>query len=32
VGGGFWTPSTALGETLINRLQASAGMTFDIID
>jgi short subunit dehydrogenase-like uncharacterized protein len=32
VGGGFWTPSTALGQTLINRLQASAGMTFDIID
>jgi short subunit dehydrogenase-like uncharacterized protein len=32
VGGGFWTPSTALGNTLIDRLQASAGMTFDIID
>jgi short subunit dehydrogenase-like uncharacterized protein len=32
VGGGFWTPSTALGDNLVKRLQASAGMTFDIIE
>lgn len=30
VAGGFWTPATAMGSTLIKRLQANAGMTFEI--
>lgn len=30
VGGGFWTPASAMGGTLIKRLQANAGMTFEI--
>lgn len=29
--GGFWTPSTALGQRLIERLQAKAGLTFSIV-
>ena len=32
VGGGFWTPSTALGDRLVERLEAHAGMRFDVID
>lgn len=28
--GGFWTPASAMGQTLIQRLQASAGLTFTI--
>lgn len=28
--GGIWTPAPALGEALINRLQAKAGLTFEI--
>ena len=32
VGGGFWTPATALGEKLIRRLTAHAGLTFSILD
>jgi short subunit dehydrogenase-like uncharacterized protein len=28
VGGGFWTTASALGELLISRLQAKAGLTF----
>ena len=28
VKGGFWTPSTALGEKLLKRLEANAGLTF----
>lgn len=28
--GGFWTPATVLGDKLIKRLQAHAGLTFDI--
>ncbi len=31
VGGGIWTPASAMGEKLIKRLQAKAGMTFDLI-
>ncbi|MEZ5246286.1 MAG: saccharopine dehydrogenase NADP-binding domain-containing protein [Acidimicrobiales bacterium] len=31
VAGGFWTPSTALGDTLIEALQAHAGLTFDVL-
>ncbi|WP_297921890.1 saccharopine dehydrogenase NADP-binding domain-containing protein [uncultured Agitococcus sp.] len=29
--GGFWTPSTALGQRLIDRLEAKAGLTFSIV-
>jgi short subunit dehydrogenase-like uncharacterized protein len=29
-GGGFWTPSTALGEALLNRLTGKAGLTFEL--
>ena len=29
--GGFWTPSTALGQRLIDRLEAKAGLTFKIV-
>jgi short subunit dehydrogenase-like uncharacterized protein len=32
VPGGFWTPSTAFGESLIERLVEHAGLTFEIID
>jgi short subunit dehydrogenase-like uncharacterized protein len=30
VGGGFWTPATALGEAYLERLEAHAGMRFDV--
>jgi short subunit dehydrogenase-like uncharacterized protein len=29
-GGGCWTPTSAMGETLIKRLQAKAGLTFAV--
>ncbi len=32
VPGGFWTPSTAFGEPLIERLVENAGLTFEIVD
>ena len=28
--GGIWTPAPAMGEALIARLQAKAGLTFDV--
>lgn len=28
--GGFWTPATAMGQKLIDRLTAHAGMTFEV--
>ena len=31
VGGGFWTPATALGDRLVERLEAHAGMRFDVL-
>ncbi len=31
VGGGLWTPASAMGETLIKRLVANAGMTFELV-
>jgi len=31
LGGGFWTPATAFGQRLIDRLQANAGMTFELL-
>lgn len=31
VGGGFWTPATAMGDALIERLVAQAGLTFEVL-
>ena len=31
VGGGFWTTASAMGEPLIGRLQAKAGITFTLL-
>ena len=28
--GGFWTPGSAFGEALFQRLEASAGLTFEV--
>lgn len=30
--GGFWTPSLAMGQALLDRLVAHAGLTFDVVD
>jgi short subunit dehydrogenase-like uncharacterized protein len=30
-GGGFWTPSTAMGQGLLDRLRAYAGLTFEVL-
>ncbi|NVJ97529.1 MAG: saccharopine dehydrogenase NADP-binding domain-containing protein [Alphaproteobacteria bacterium] len=30
--GGFWTPATAMGDPLIDRLQKHAGLTFEIVE
>ncbi len=30
--GGFWTPASAMGMTLVERLVANAGLTFDVVD
>lgn len=32
VGGGFWTPATALDGQLLERLQTAAGMTFELLE
>jgi short subunit dehydrogenase-like uncharacterized protein len=32
VGGGFWTPSTAFGDRLVERLEEHAGLRFDVLD
>lgn len=32
VGGGFWTPASAMGSQLLERLPANAGVTFTLID
>jgi short subunit dehydrogenase-like uncharacterized protein len=32
IGGGFWTPASALGDSLLRRLPQSAGVTFDILE
>ncbi|MBP9111181.1 MAG: saccharopine dehydrogenase NADP-binding domain-containing protein [Polyangiaceae bacterium] len=32
VGGGFWTPSTAFGDRLIERLKLHAGLSFEVLD
>lgn len=31
IGGGFWTPATALGDALVDRLRARAGLTFEVL-
>lgn len=31
LGGGFWTPATAMGDALVARLQQHAGLTFDVL-
>ena len=31
VGGGFWTPATAFGDLLVERLVLHAGLTFDVL-
>ena len=30
--GGFWTPSTSMGEALLSRLQSHAGVSFEVLD
>jgi short subunit dehydrogenase-like uncharacterized protein len=32
LGGGFWTPATALGDSLLARLEQHAGLTFEILE
>ncbi|MCH1503236.1 MAG: saccharopine dehydrogenase NADP-binding domain-containing protein [Verrucomicrobiales bacterium] len=32
LGGGFWTPATALGDRLLKRLQAHAGLSFEVLE
>ena len=32
VGGGFWTPATAFGESLIEPLEEQAGLTFEVLE
>ena len=32
VGGGFWTPASAFGDRLVERLEAHAGVRFDVIE
>lgn len=32
VAGGFWTPASAMGDTLLKRLEAHAGLSFEVID
>ncbi len=31
VGGGFWTPAAAMGQSLIDRLTTNAGLTFELM-
>lgn len=31
-GGGFWTPASAMGDALLERLPANAGVTFEIVE
>lgn len=32
VGGGFWTPASAMGNSLIGRLEAHSGISFEIVE
>jgi short subunit dehydrogenase-like uncharacterized protein len=31
VAGGFWTPATIMGDVLIERLKAHAGLSFELL-
>ena len=31
VGGGFWTPASAMGDSLLTRLEAHAGLSFEVV-
>jgi len=32
VGGGFWTPASAMGDNLISRLEEHSGLSFEVVD
>ena len=32
VGGGFWTPASAMGDSLIERLEAHSGISFEVVE
>ncbi|MCD1278651.1 saccharopine dehydrogenase [Psychrobacter sp. CCUG 69069] len=32
VGGGFWTPASAMGDKLLTRLKAHSGLSFEVVD
>ena len=32
VGGGFWTPASAMGDSLLTRLEEHAGLSFEVMD
>ena len=32
VGGGFWTPATAMGDKLLTRLEQHAGLSFEVVE
>ncbi|MDX2374896.1 saccharopine dehydrogenase NADP-binding domain-containing protein [Psychrobacter sp. PP-21] len=32
VGGGFWTPASAMGDNLISRLEEHSGLSFEVLD
>ena len=32
IGGGFWTPASAMGDKLLDRLEEHAGLSFEVID
>lgn len=32
VGGGFWTPASAMGEKLLQRLESHAGLNFEVVE
>ena len=32
VGGGFWTPASAMGDSLLTRLEEHAGLSFEVVD
>jgi saccharopine dehydrogenase (NAD+, L-glutamate forming) len=32
VGGGFWTPASAMGDELLERLPSNAGVSFELLD
>ena len=32
VGGGFWTPASAMGDALLQRLPQRAGVTFEVME